>query len=62
MQDLHRQDRLLTSLTGESVMNDSELVAVITAAVAAASAGQNAYTTYPSKDKLVTRPIRRIKR
>ena len=48
--------------TGESVMNDSELVAVITAAVAAASAGQNAYTTYPSKDKLVTRPIRRIKR
>ena len=53
MQDLHRQDRLL---------NDSELVAVITAAVAAASAGQNAYTTYPSKDKLVTCPIRRIKR
>lgn len=48
--------------TGESVMNDSELVAVITAAVAVASAGQNAYTTYPSKDKLVTRPIRRIKR
>lgn len=48
--------------TGESVMNDSELVAVITAAVATASAGQNAYTTYPSKDKLVTRPIRRIKR
>ncbi len=48
--------------TGESVMNDSELVAVITAAVAAASAGQNTYTTYPSKDKLVTRPIRRIKR
>ena len=48
--------------TGESVMNDSELVAVITAAVAAASVGQNAYTTYPSKDKLVTRPIRRIKR
>ena len=43
-------------------MNDSELVAVITAAVAAASAGQNTYTTYPSKDKLVTRPIRRIKR
>ena len=48
--------------TGESVMNDSELVAVITAAVAAASAGQSTYTTYPSKDKLVTRPIRRIKR
>lgn len=48
--------------TGESVMNDSELVAVITAAVAAASAGQSAYTTYPSKDTLVTRSIRRIKR
>lgn len=48
--------------TGESVMNDSELVAVITAAVAAASAGQSTYTTYPSKDTLVTRSIRRIKR
>ena len=48
--------------TGESVMNDSELVAVITAAVAAASAGQSTYTTYPSKDTLVTRSIRRIKK
>lgn len=50
--------------TGESVMNDSQLVAVITAAVAAYSEGngQATFVNYPSNDKLIAHKIRRIKR
>lgn len=56
---------IVNTETGESVMNDSELVAVITAAVAANSASEptvQPVIIYPSNDKLVARPIRRIKR
>lgn len=52
---------IVNTATGESVMNDSELVAVITAAIAASSEGRS-IVIYPSNDKLVARPIRRIKR
>lgn len=46
--------------TGESVMDNGELVAVIAAAVNAYSAdGQPAYVNYPSNDKLIVRSRRR---
>lgn len=46
--------------TGENVMDNSELVAVIAAAVNAYSAdGQPAYVNYPSNDKLIVRSRRR---
>ncbi len=51
---------IVNTATGESVMNDSQLVAVITAAVAA-SEGRTT-VIYPSNDKLVARKVRRIKR
>jgi Na+-transporting methylmalonyl-CoA/oxaloacetate decarboxylase gamma subunit len=53
---------IVNTSTGESVMNDSELVAVITAAVAAASSDKPAYVNYPSNDKLIARQIRRTRR
>jgi Na+-transporting methylmalonyl-CoA/oxaloacetate decarboxylase gamma subunit len=56
---------IVNSETGESVMNDSELVAVIAAAVTAASgtgARTRTYVNYPSNDKLVVRPRKRNKR
>lgn len=56
---------IVNTETGESVMNDSELVAVITAAVAASSTSEpvvQPVIIYPSNDKLVARPIRKIKR
>lgn len=45
--------------SNENLMNDAELVAVITAAIYAASSGANGAV---SKDKLVVRSIRRAKR
>ena len=51
---------IVNTETGVSVMDDSQLVAVITAAIAA-SEGQTA-VIYPSNDKLVARKVRRIKR
>lgn len=45
--------------SNENLMNDAELVAVITAAIYAASSGSNGAV---SKDKLVVRSIRRAKR
>ncbi len=56
---------IVNTETGESVMDDSQLVAVITAAVAAySSAGgtQTVFVNYPSNDKLIAHKIRRIKR
>ncbi len=57
---------IVNTKTGESVMDDSQLVAVITAAVAAySSAGgqtQTVFVNYPSNDKLIAHKIRRIKR
>lgn len=53
---------IVNTATGESVMDNEELVAVITAAVAAATADKPAYVNYPSNDKLIARSIRRIKR
>ncbi len=57
---------IVNTETGESVMDDSQLVAVITAAVAAySSAGgqtQATFVNYPSNDKLIAHKIRRIKR
>lgn len=46
------------SLAEEKLVNDAELVAVITAAIYAASGSQNA----ASKDRLIVRSIRRVKR
>ena len=47
----------------ESVMNDSELVAVISAAVMAAQGGKTRVrVNYPSNDKLVVRPRKKNKR
>ncbi len=51
---------IVNTETGVSVMDDSQLVAVITAAIVA-SEGQTA-VIYPSNDKLVARKVRRIKR
>lgn len=46
--------------TGESMMDNSELVAVIAAAVSTYSAdSQPVYVNYPSNDKLIVRPRRR---
>ena len=54
---------IVNTATGESVMDDSELVAVISAAVMAAQGGQTRVrVNYPSNDKLVVRPRRRNKR
>ncbi len=48
---------IVNTATGESVMNDSELVAVISAAVMAAQGGKTRVrVNYPSNDKLVVRP------
>ena len=55
-------DKLTSDAGSKDLMNDSELVAVITAAIYAASAGAvrgPAYTA--SNDKLVVRSIRRVK-
>ena len=54
---------IVNTATGESVMNDSELVAVISAAVMAAQGGNTRVrVNYPSNDKLVVRPRRKNKR
>lgn len=54
---------IVNTATGESVMNDSELVAVISAAVMAAQGGKSRVrVNYPSNDKLVVRPRKRNKR
>ena len=56
---------IVNTETGESVMDDSQLVAVITAAVAAYSSvggTQTVFVNYPSNDKLIAHKIRRIKR
>lgn len=54
---------IVNTATGESVMNDSELVAVISAAVMAAQGGKTrARVNYPSNDKLVVRPRKKNKR
>ena len=54
---------IVNTATGESVMNDSELVAVISAAVMAAQGGNTRVrVNYPSNDKLVVRPRRQNKR
>ena len=54
---------IVNTATGESVMNDSELVAVISAAVMAAQGGKTRVrVNYPSNDKLVVRPRRKNKR
>ena len=55
-------DKLTSDAGSKDLMNDAELVAVITAAIYAASAGAvrgPAYTA--SNDKLVVRSIRRVK-
>ena len=55
-------DKLTSDVGSKDLMNDSELVAVITAAIYAASAGAvrgPAYTA--SNDKLVVRSIRRVR-
>lgn len=53
---------IVNTATGESVMNDSELVAVISAAVMAAQGGKTRVrVNYPSNDKLVVRPRKRIR-
>lgn len=54
---------IVNTATGESVMNDSELVAVISAAVMVAQGGKTRVRVkYPSNDKLVVRPRKRNKR
>ena len=54
---------IVNTATGESVMDDSELVAVISAAVMAAQGGKTRVrVNYPSNDKLVVRPRKRNKR
>ena len=54
---------IVNTATGESVMDDSELVAVISAAVMAAQGGKTrGRVNYPSNDKLVVRPRKRNKR
>ena len=54
---------IVNTATGESVMDDSELVAVISAAVKAAQGGKTRVrVNYPSNDKLVVRPRKRNKR
>lgn len=54
---------IVNTATGESVMNDSELVAVISAAVMAAQGGKTRVrVNYPSNDKLVVRPRKKNKR
>ena len=54
---------IVNTTTGESVMDDSELVAVISAAVMAAQGGKTRVrVNYPSNDKLVVRPRKRNKR
>ena len=54
---------IVNTATGESVMNDSELVAVISAAVMAAQGGNTRVrVNYPSNDKLVVRPRRKNQR
>lgn len=54
---------IVNTATGESVMNDSELVVVISAAVMAAQGGKTRVrVNYPSNDKLVVRPRKRNKR
>ncbi len=56
---------IVNTATGESAMNDAELVAVITAAVAAYGASSApaapVFVNYPSNDKLIVRKIRRRK-
>lgn len=51
---------IVNTETGVSAMDDTQLVAVITAAIAA-SEGQS-IVIYPSNDKLVARKVRRIRR
>ncbi len=51
---------IVNTETGVSAMDDSQLVAVITAAIAA-SEGQS-IVIYPSNDKLIARKVRRIRR
>ncbi len=54
---------IVNTATGESVMNDSEIVAVISAAVMAAQGGKTRVrVNYPSNDKLVVRPRKTNKR
>ena len=54
---------IVNTSTGESVMDDSELVAVISAAVMAAQGGKTRVrVNYPSNDKLVVRPRKKNKR
>lgn len=54
---------IVNTATGESVMDDGELVAVISAAVMAAQGGKTRVrVNYPSNDKLVVRPRKRNKR
>ena len=53
---------IVNTETGASVMDDSQLVAVISAAVAAYESGNNSQVTYPSNDKLVVRPRKKNKR
>lgn len=54
---------IVNTATGESVMNDSELVAVISAAVMASQGGKTrARVNYPSNDKLVVIPRKKNKR
>lgn len=54
---------IVNTSTGESVMDDSELVAVISAAVMAAQGGKTRIrVNYPSNDKLVVRPRKKNKR
>lgn len=54
---------IVNTATGESAMDDSELVAVISAAIMASQGGQTRVrVNYPSNDKLVVRPRRKNKR
>lgn len=54
---------IVNTATGQSAMDDGELVAVITAAIAASEGGRvRNRVNYPSNDKLVVRPRRRNKR
>ena len=55
---------IVNTATGESAMNDSELVAVISAAIMASQGGgkTRVRVNYPSNDKLVVRPRRKNKK
>ena len=54
---------IVNTATGESAMDDSELVAVISAAIMASQGGKTRVrVNYPSNDKLVVRPRRKNKR